>query len=66
LHPRDRKYLIARAAAINAAIEDLQSFAQSPRERAALELLVATRDKIAEVLAQPTGDAVEPPSPSDV
>ena len=61
LHPRDREYLIARAAAINAAIDDLQSFVQSPRERAALELLVATRDKIVEVLSEPTGDAVDPP-----
>ena len=57
----EREYLIAKVAAIDAAIEDLRCSVQSPREEAALELLLATRAKMVEALAlerdpaEPTG-----------
>jgi hypothetical protein len=51
LQPRDREYLIAKVESIDAAIEDLRPSAQSPRDRAALELLIATREKMTALLA---------------
>jgi hypothetical protein len=53
LQPHERDYLIAKLTALDAAIENLQRFAHSPGEQAAVEMLIETRTKMAEALAQP-------------